>query len=89
MAAEHAVGSTTKLKPVPDNTLCSALLAAGASKEAVCLRGLSAAGAVLRAERNGRDFSETFGIPYTANLSSLKKLLLPAGGFTPADLQHQ
>ena len=89
MAAECAVGSTTKFKPVPDNTLCSALLAAGASKEIVCLRGLSAAGAVLRAERNGRDFSETFNIPYTADLSSLKELLLPADGLTPADLQQQ
>jgi hypothetical protein len=69
--------------------MCAMLLAVGVSKEAVCLKGLTAAGTVLAAERNVKDFCATFSLPYRNDLTSLKKLLLPAGGLTPADLQQQ
>lgn len=90
VAAEAALGSVTRFSPRPRLHMCEALLAAGASVNAVGARsGLTPFGQAMAAKRSDRDFRQTFnidahGVP-PVDTAALEALLMPTAGLTAAD----
>ena len=90
VAASAAIGNTTGPtgpKPNPDPQPFTALLALGADKEATNKKGLTALGCFYAGVREWNDFSTTFGLPAKHFDETIKRLLMPINGPTPADLE--
>jgi len=90
LAASAAMGNTsgpTGPKPNPDPQPFTALLALGADKEATNKKGLTALGCFYAAVRECNDFSAMCGLPARHVDETIKRMLMPINGPTPADLE--